>query len=290
MTSSQPRYEDPLAQVDSPSVDQPPAAPSSAKPPTRLPAPVPPPPVPPPPGWPAPCVQSPQVVRAPHFGQPPQPVPPPRFGRLPHGTRSPEIAGAGVLDPDPGLHLQALGHQARLATPVTPENDTGARSAPPSVSLANAVPVPGPPLADFGARVVSFSIDFVIPAIVLNLLLAIGSMTVTPEWSQILAVVGYLGLLGFGLWNSGYLQGTTGRSLGRRVANSRLVMMQTGQPVGFGRAVVRQICHLLEFGIGYLWPLWDVKHQTFADKIVGTVVVRAGASAGSPVDRRRVGE
>jgi uncharacterized RDD family membrane protein YckC len=25
--------------------------------------------------------------------------------------------------------------------------------------------------------------------------------------------------------------------------------------------------------VGYLWPLWDDKRQTFADKILGTVVV-----------------
>jgi uncharacterized RDD family membrane protein YckC len=146
------------------------------------------------------------------------------------------------------------------------------------------------PLADFGARAVSFSIDFVIPIIALSLLLAIGSATGVPEWRPTLVVLGYLALLVFGLWNSGYLQGTTGRSLGRRVANSRLVMVQTGQPVGFGRAVVRQICHLGEFGIGYLWPLWDGKRQTFADKIVGTVVVRAGRSACRPTDHLRVGE
>jgi uncharacterized RDD family membrane protein YckC len=150
--------------------------------------------------------------------------------------------------------------------------------------------VSGPPLAGFGARVVSFSIDFLIPVITLNLILAIGSTAGGTAWRIMLAVVGYLGLLGFGLWNSGYLQGTTGRSLGRRVADTRLVMMETSQPVGFGRAVARQICHLLEFGIGYLCPLWDGKHQTFADKIVGTVVVRAGRAACSPSDHRRVGE
>lgn len=135
-------------------------------------------------------------------------------------------------------------------------------------------------------------IDYVGPVIVLNLVLAIGGTA----WRATLAVVGSLGLLGFGLWNSGYLQGTTGQSLGRRVANTKLVMMETGQPVGVGRAVVRQICHVLEFGIGYLWPLWDGKRQTFADKIVGTVVVRAGgpdcaggAECGG-TDHRRVGE
>ncbi len=130
--------------------------------------------------------------------------------------------------------------------------------------------MPGP-LADFRARAISFLIDYVAPAIMLNLLLSIGVATGTPV---VATVVGYLGLLAFGLWNSGYLQGTTGRSLGRRVAKTKLVTIDTGQPLGFGRAVARQICHGVEFGIGFLRPLWDDKRQTFADKIVGTVVVR----------------
>jgi hypothetical protein len=25
--------------------------------------------------------------------------------------------------------------------------------------------------------------------------------------------------------------------------------------------------------LGYLWPLWDAKRQTFADKVMGTVVI-----------------
>ncbi len=51
----------------------------------------------------------------------------------------------------------------------------------------------------------------------------------------------------------------------------------TGQPIGFGMAFVRQIAHALDswsLGIGYLWPLWDERRQTFADKVCNTVVVR----------------
>jgi uncharacterized RDD family membrane protein YckC len=138
------------------------------------------------------------------------------------------------------------------------------------------------PLADFGTRTVSFLIDFVAPVIVLNLLLAIGVATGSVASSRVLTVVGYLVLLSFGVWNSGYLQGTTGQSLGRRVAKTALVRTGTGRPVGFGRAVARQLCHGLEFGIGYLRPLWDGHRQTVADKIVGTVVI---LSATRPKDR-----
>jgi hypothetical protein len=57
----------------------------------------------------------------------------------------------------------------------------------------------------------------------------------------------------------------------------RLVSASTGQPVGFGRAVVRQLAHLLDalpLMVGYLRPLWDERRQTFADKMCGTLVVQ----------------
>jgi uncharacterized RDD family membrane protein YckC len=55
--------------------------------------------------------------------------------------------------------------------------------------------------------------------------------------------------------------------------------MQDGQPVGGGIAFVRDLCHILDglpcilLPIGFLWPIWDSRRQTFADKIVNTVVV-----------------
>ncbi len=137
--------------------------------------------------------------------------------------------------------------------------------------------VPGP-LAGFGARAISSLIDYVAPVIVVNLLWFIDVTTGSTALSLVLTVVGWLGLLGFAVWNSGYLQGTTGQSLGRRVAKTKLVNVETGRLIGFGPAVLRQICHGLEFGIGYLWPLWDGTRQTFADKIAGTVVIRVGAA------------
>ena len=55
----------------------------------------------------------------------------------------------------------------------------------------------------------------------------------------------------------------------------RLLKEETGQPLGAGMSFVRQIAHVLDSicYIGYLWPLWDRKRQTFADKVIGTVVV-----------------
>ena len=87
-------------------------------------------------------------------------------------------------------------------------------------------------------------------------------------------------LVGIAWWvyNRGYLAGSTGQSWGKKVLNLRLISEETGQPIGFGMALVRDICHFVDgiiCYIGFLFPLWDAKRQTLADKIIKTVVVPA---------------
>ncbi|MEU7108837.1 RDD family protein [Streptomyces stramineus] len=75
-----------------------------------------------------------------------------------------------------------------------------------------------------------------------------------------------------------YRQGKTGQTLGKRALSISVVRETDGMPTGFGMAVVRYLCHFIDSitFVGYLWPLWDDKKQTFADKMVGTVVIRTG--------------
>ncbi len=93
----------------------------------------------------------------------------------------------------------------------------------------------------------------------------------------VLIALGYLAAFGLQLWNRVFRQGRTGQSWGKKIVGIRLVAEHTGQPVGAGLAFGREICHVLDgfLYLGYLWPLWDDKRQTFADKICSTVVVRA---------------
>jgi uncharacterized RDD family membrane protein YckC len=58
-----------------------------------------------------------------------------------------------------------------------------------------------------------------------------------------------------------------------------VVRSRTGEPLGVGRAIGRQlfagfisgqVCYL-----GYLWMLWDEQKQTWHDKVVDSIVVRA---------------
>ncbi len=89
-----------------------------------------------------------------------------------------------------------------------------------------------------------------------------------------LTYVMWLLALAFVVWNYGYRQGTTGSSIGKSVMKFKVVGEKTGQPIGFGMSIVRQLAHIVDgiiCYIGYLFPLWDAKRQTLADKIMTTV-------------------
>lgn len=66
-----------------------------------------------------------------------------------------------------------------------------------------------------------------------------------------------------------------GQTIGKEQLGLTLVSESTGQPIGTSKAFVRDIGHILDGFclIGHLFPLWDQKRQTLADKILTTVVI-----------------
>jgi uncharacterized RDD family membrane protein YckC len=77
----------------------------------------------------------------------------------------------------------------------------------------------------------------------------------------------------------GWCNGAYGSSPGKRLVGLRLVRDHDGAVAGGPAGVTREIAHLLDtwsLMIGWFFPLWDRKRQTFADKVCGTVVVRTG--------------
>jgi uncharacterized RDD family membrane protein YckC len=100
-----------------------------------------------------------------------------------------------------------------------------------------------------------------------------------------IAVVFYLAALGWWIYNRCYQAGRTGQSLGKKATDTRLIGEATGQPIGAGMAFVRDIAHIVDAVIcyiGFLFPLWDGKKQTLADKIVHTLVVKNGEGGYPP--------
>jgi uncharacterized RDD family membrane protein YckC len=93
---------------------------------------------------------------------------------------------------------------------------------------------------------------------------------------QLSMIVVWILAVAYLIWNYGYRQGTTGSSIGKSIMKFKVVSEKTGQPIGFGLSIVRQLAHIVDgiiCYIGYLFPLWDPKRQTLADKIMTTVCV-----------------
>jgi uncharacterized RDD family membrane protein YckC len=93
----------------------------------------------------------------------------------------------------------------------------------------------------------------------------------------VLILIGLVTSAAFWIWNVCIKQGRTGATIGKGVLGIRLVNY-SGQPIGAGLSFVRQLVHFLDSlacYVGWLWPLWDARKQTFADKIMSTVVVNA---------------
>ncbi|MEU4820556.1 RDD family protein [Actinomadura citrea] len=141
----------------------------------------------------------------------------------------------------------------------------------------------GGQLAEWGSRAGGYIIDYLIfggPVFVLYILMIILSSSGSSGaalFGVLLMLIGAAISIAGGLWIC-YQEGTTGQSIGKRQMGIRLVSAQTGQPIGFGMAFVRKIAHVADSFlcyIGFLWPLWDERKQTFADKICNTIVVRA---------------
>ncbi len=137
----------------------------------------------------------------------------------------------------------------------------------------------GPPLASWGQRFAAWLIDFLIGFAIgiAGRILAATLGSTSDSLYRLLLTLTSLAGLGFWIWNH-VRQGQTGQTIGKGVLRIRLVRLDGINPPGIGLSIGRGILHILDALpclLGYFWPLWDDKRQTFADKIVNTVVVNA---------------
>lgn len=86
--------------------------------------------------------------------------------------------------------------------------------------------------------------------------------------------------LAYIVWNLGLKQGTTGSSIGKGIMKFKVVGEETGQPIGFGKSVLRELVYIVAYAacgivwiVAVLFPLWDPKRQTLVDKLIKTVAV-----------------
>lgn len=123
--------------------------------------------------------------------------------------------------------------------------------------------------APWSSRVVGFLIDLLfcaLPNVIAGVL--------APRNGALQVGMGAVSLLLFG-YDRWYQAGRTGQSWGRHLIGMRLVRLDGAPETGVLRAFLRDLAHLLDTLpclLGWFWPLWDAKDQTFADKLAATTV------------------
>jgi len=186
----------------------------------------------------------------------------------------PVLADAAVATAAPAAAPADQGLTQPTATPVVAPVAIAApvaAAADPDLTQPTATPVTAPVdtrLTNWLRRVGAFLIDFVPPYALIG---TAGGVLNQAVAAMVICIV--LGV-GWHAYNRWYLGGR-GASVGKKALGLRLVREKTGQPIGVAVAFVRDLAHFTDWipaYIGFLFPLWSSKRQTFADKIVGTVV------------------
>jgi len=157
---------------------------------------------------------------------------------------------------------------------------------PPSPYAAPAYAAPTPLYAHWGLRLAGYLLDAVVLFpfyFVAGIGQAFAADTTTGDVRApgiIVMAVAYLAAFAFTIWNQVIRQGRTGQSLGKKWVGVWLLREDNGQPLGVWLNLGRALLHILDAlpcYLGFLWPLWDDKRQTFADKIVSSVVINPKA-------------
>ena len=142
-------------------------------------------------------------------------------------------------------------------------------------------PLPRDAYASWSKRVGAYLIDGLvvflgyIPAVI-GSVISSSSSDGTSAIGLLLTLIGVALSLAIFVWNTCLRAGRTGYSIGKGALGIKLIGEQSGQPIGGGMAFLRYLCHIIDAlpcYLGYLWPLWDAKRLTFADKIMKTVVL-----------------
>ncbi len=220
-----------------------------------------------------PASPDPDPYAAPPPPPPPPPAGPPAAEPPPGGYTAPPPPVPGYGTPPPAAPYGGGPEPSNYGLPPQGQYP------PPGQYPAQYPPAPGyggmapagygaePPYAPWGSRVVAALIDYFAPLLVAGVFYAI---------SRPLGALLYVAALAWVIYNK-VLEGQNGQTYGKKAANIKLVGATTGQPIGAGLAILRYFLHIVDAlpcYVGYLWPLWDSKRQTFADKILSTYVVK----------------
>ena len=167
-------------------------------------------------------------------------------------------------------------------------------SPPPTVSWqspeSQAGPAPGVEFAPHGGRLVAYIIDSIIISIVLVIIFTIGAFALgsgaTVEGNQVTQSrrarrSSPRSCSSSGSWSACCTSRSSGRAAGRRRGCARSACASsataTGEPIGWGTALLRLVGLVIAgavFYLGYIWIFIDKRRRGWQDLIAGTIVVK----------------
>jgi len=136
-------------------------------------------------------------------------------------------------------------------------------------------------LAGLNSRALAFFIDLILISIVALLAFGagtslLGDSSLEPLDVERVFVPIYLLLFFLGSAYFVILHGYGGKTIGKMLLGIRLITEQ-GDSVGFWKSFVRWIGYYISTAflfIGFIWPIFDSRAQSWHDKIAGTFVVK----------------
>lgn len=129
-------------------------------------------------------------------------------------------------------------------------------------------------LASWPSRAGAFCLDVLLGLGVVATLLVVAWAAPQRQWLWWLCVIPAAVVLLAIAVNRLVLPTITGWTLGRALFGIT-VLRRDGSAPGPWRLLVRDLAHLLDTAVlflGWLWPLWDTRHRTFADMLLRTEV------------------
>ncbi|MET8677813.1 RDD family protein [Streptomyces sp. NPDC004647] len=164
--------------------------------------------------------------------------------------------------------------------PQQPQPQYGGYPQQPGYGGGYPAPAPMAGYAGWWSRVAATLLDAVIILVPYAILGGIGASMADSDssgGSVVFLLLAFAALLGAAIWQL-VQEGRTGQTIGKKALGIRLLREIDGQPLGVGMAFVRRLAHFLDsiaIYLGWLWPIWDAKKQTFADKVIGSVVIKS---------------
>jgi uncharacterized RDD family membrane protein YckC len=123
--------------------------------------------------------------------------------------------------------------------------------------------------AGFGERFVAVLIDGLVLLIPNIIVFAVFDGGALANLIQFIIALGY----------AVYFWSSSGQTPGKSVMKLKVVHADGGNVLTPGQAVVRYIATIISaipLLLGYLWAIWDPKHDTWHDKIATTKVIKVG--------------